>query len=80
MLEILTNRLNLEFVWMQFSNLYGPYSINGNIVGYTIKEILEGRNAIFGTAQQPYDLLYIEDLVYAAYLLGEKDVKEHAII
>lgn len=60
---------------MQFSNLYGPYSINGNIVGYTIKEILEGRNAIFGTAQQPYDLLYIEDLVYAAYLLGEKDVK-----
>lgn len=75
MLGILTNRLNLEFVWMQFSNLYGPYSINGNIVGYTIKEILEGRNAIFGTAQQPYDLLYIEDLVYAAYLLGEKDVK-----
>ena len=66
-------------MWMQFSNLYGPYSINGNIVGYTIKELLLGREATFGPANQIYDLLYIEDLVYAvARLLYRKRKVENS--
>lgn len=76
LVDVECQRYGIDYVWMQFSNLYGPYSINGNIVGYTIKEILQGRNAFFGPANQIYDLLYIEDLAYAAYLLGEKS-KQH---
>lgn len=72
LVDVECQKQGIDYVWMQFSNLYGPYSINGNIVGYTIKELLNNRNAAFGPAQQIYDLLYIEDLVYAAYLLGEK--------
>lgn len=68
---------NIDYVWMQFSNLYGPHSVNGNIVGYTLKELLKGNVATFGPANQPYDLLYIEDLVYAAYLLGEQNTNKH---
>lgn len=77
LVDVECKRNNIDYVWMQFSNLYGPYSINGNIVGYTIKELLSGNEASFGPAQQIYDLLYIEDLVYAAYLLGEKDTKRN---
>ena len=74
LVDIECKKQNIDYVWMQFSNLFGPYSINGNIVGYTIKELLSGKEASFGPAQQVYDLLYIEDLVYAAYLLGEIDI------
>ena len=72
LIDIESKRHNIDYIWMQFSNLFGPFSVNGNIVGYTINELLNGREAQFGPANQIYDLLYIEDLVYAAYLLGEK--------
>lgn len=65
-----SEKVAIECIWMQFSNLYGPRSINGNIVGYTISKLLNGYDAEFGPANQVYDLLYIEDLAYAAYLLG----------
>lgn len=77
LVDVESQKVGIDYVWMQFSNLYGPFSVNGNIVGYTIKELLQGHDASFGPAQQPYDLLYIEDLVYAAYLLGEKQTKNH---
>lgn len=75
LVDVESQRQGIEYVWMQFSNLYGPYSINGNIVGYTVKELLQGNEAKFGPANQVYDLLYIEDLVYAAYLLGSSKTK-----
>lgn len=78
LVDVECQKYGIDYVWMQFSNLYGPYSINGNIVGYTIKELLNNNVASFGPAQQIYDLLYIEDLVYAAYLLGEKATRHHS--
>lgn len=78
LVDVESKRQNIDYVWMQFSNLYGPYSVNGNIVGYTIKELLQGHEATFGPANQIYDLLYIEDLVYAAYLLGANVTKQHS--
>lgn len=77
LVDVVSQQVGIDYVWMQFSNLYGPYSINGNIVGYTIKELLMGNDAKFGPANQPYDLLFIEDLVYAAYLLGAKPTSNH---
>ena len=75
--DVLCHKLSLDYVWMQFSNLYGPYSLNGNIVGYTIGELLKGNEATFGTAQNPYDLLYVEDLVKAMYMLGVETTKQN---
>lgn len=74
--QIEAKRYGIECIWMQFANLYGPFSINGNIVGYTIKELIEGKNATFGPANQLYDLLNIKDLVKAAFLLGTKETKQ----
>ena len=78
LVDVESQRQGIDYVWMQFSNLYGPYSVNGNIVGYTIKELLQGNEAKFGPANQVYDLLYIEDLVYAAYLLGNCNTRCHS--
>lgn len=58
------------FVWMQFSNIYGVGNKTGNLVSYTLGEILEGKEASFGPAKQPYDFIYVDDLIEAAYRLG----------
>lgn len=74
--DILCKKNHLDYIWMQFANLFGPYSINGNIVGYTISELLSNKEAFFGPANQPYDFIYIEDLVSAMVLLGTQSTKQ----
>ncbi|MGL5693802.1 MAG: NAD-dependent epimerase/dehydratase family protein [Peptostreptococcaceae bacterium] len=73
MLDILCKNIKLDYVWMKFSNIYGPYNNSKNIVSYTLDELKKGNVPTFSKAEQPYDLMYIKDLVNAIYLLGEKN-------
>lgn len=59
-----------DFVWMQFSNIYGVGNRTGNLVSYTLGELLAGKEATFGPALQPYDFIYVDDLIEAVYRLG----------
>jgi len=68
--------IGMPFVWMQFSNIYGVGNKTGNLVSYTLGELLAGKEAIFGPALQPYDFIYVEDLIEAVYLLGVKETKK----
>lgn len=71
MVETYCKNIDLEFVWMQFSNIYGPDNKTGNLISYTISELLKGHEATFGPALQPYDFIYIEDLMEAVYRIGK---------
>lgn len=71
MLENYCKNIELPFVWMQFSNIYGVGNKTGNLVSYTLGEILAGKEATFGPANQPYDFIYVDDLLLAIYLLGK---------
>lgn len=71
MLETYCKNVGLPFVWMQFSNIYGPSNKTGNLVSYTIGELEKGKAATFGPAQQPYDFIYVDDLLEAVLRLGE---------
>ena len=77
MLDVICNKLQLNYIWMQFSNLYGPHSINGNIVQYTINRLIKGEKAEFGPAVQPYDLLYIDDLALILWEMGKTDLNKN---
>ncbi len=70
MLETYCKNIGLDFVWMQFSNIYGPKNKTGNLVSYTMHNLLIGDEAIFGPALQLYDFIYIDDLIEAVYRLG----------
>lgn len=59
-----------NFVWMQFSNIYGIGNKTGNLVSYTLGELMAGKEATFGPALQPYDFIYVDDLIEAVYCLG----------
>jgi nucleoside-diphosphate-sugar epimerase len=71
-LETYCKNIGLNLIWMQFSNIYGPLNKTGNLISYAISEILHNRPAFFGPAQQPYDFIYVDDLIEAVYRLGVK--------
>lgn len=77
-LETYCKNVGLDFVWMQFSNIYGPSNKTGNLVSYTIKEIMKGKEATFGSASQPYDFIYVDDLIEAIIRLGESTTKKNS--
>lgn len=70
MLEDYCKSIGLQFVWMQFSNIYGVGNKTGNLVSYTLGELQKGEKATFGPADQPYDFIYVDDLLEAIYRLG----------
>jgi nucleoside-diphosphate-sugar epimerase len=61
---------------MQFANSYGPDNKTGNLISYTIDTLSAGLAAQFGSADQPYDFIYIDDLVEAAFRLGESKLSK----
>jgi nucleoside-diphosphate-sugar epimerase len=77
MLETYCKNIGLPFVWMQFSNIYGPQNKTGNLVSYTLGELLQGKDATFGPAEQPYDFIYVDDLIEAVFRLGLYETREN---
>ena len=75
-LEDYCKNIGQQFVWMQFSNIYGVGNKTGNLVSYTLGELMAGKEATFGPALQPYDFIYVDDLIEAVYRLGAKDTKK----
>lgn len=68
--------IGLPFVWMQFSNIYGIGNKTGNLISYTLGELLSDREASFGPALQPYDFIYVDDLIEAIYRIGESEAND----
>lgn len=68
--ETLCKNIGLKFVWMQFSNIYGPKNKTGNLISYTLNQLFNNQEAEYGPADQPYDFVFVDDLIKAAYLLG----------
>lgn len=77
MLETYCKNIGLDFVWMQIANVYGMENKTGNLIGYTIDRIKKGEAAIFGSAKQPYDFIYVDDLIEAVYRLGMTETKDN---
>lgn len=78
MLENYSKNIGQSFVWMQLSNIYGPGNKTGNLVSYTLSELLSGNNPSFGPANQPYDFVNVNDTIEAIFRLGTKETKQVA--
>lgn len=77
MLENYCKNVGMDYVWMQFSNIYGPKNKTGNLVSYTLGQLTSGAEATFGPALQPYDFVFVDDIIEAVYRLGIKHTKQH---
>ena len=60
-------------IWATLGNLYGGADAGGNIIDYTLRTVLAGKEAAFGPAEQPYDFIHVDDAVRALVLLGIAD-------
>lgn len=78
MLETCCKNIGQPFVWMQFSNIYGVGNKTGNLVSYTLGELMAGKEPSFGPAEQPYDFIYVDDLIEAVCRLGTNETKQNA--
>lgn len=67
------NQLNLN--WLLIGSVYGPGRTDDNILTYTIKSLLQGKETRFSKLEQMWDYLYIDDLIEALFLVGEKGKK-----
>lgn len=72
-IEAYCKNIGMPFVWMQFSNIYGPGNKTGNLVSYTLGQLTAGREATFGSALQPYDFIFVDDLLEAIYRIGKNE-------
>lgn len=75
--ETYCKSVGLDLVWMQFSNIYGPNNKTGNLIGYTLNQLQKGEAASFGPARQPYDFIFVDDLIEAVYRLGISGTKRN---
>ncbi len=78
MIETYCKNIGMPFVWMQFSNIYGPSNKTGNLVSYTLGQLTTGQDAAFGPAQQPYDFIFVDDLLEALYRIGKNENKQNS--
>ena len=69
----LSTQIGIELIWMQFSNVFGPGNRTGNLISYTLSTIQKGEQPEYSSATQPYDFIYIKDLVRAIMLLGKNE-------
>ncbi|PLS01113.1 NAD-dependent epimerase/dehydratase family protein [Neobacillus cucumis] len=77
LLDVLCKKLDLPFVWARLSNIYGGHNETGNIISYTLQELRKGNKPSFSKAEQPYDLMYVNDAAKALYLLGKEVTSEN---
>lgn len=68
----LAQEYEIDFIWTLISTAYGADRKDNNLIHYTITSILAGESPKYTGLQQLWDYIYIDDLVHAFYLLGEK--------
>ena len=73
--EFLFRKSPVKFLWCMLSNIYGAGNNTGNIVSYTLNNLMNGKIPEFSPASQPFDLMYIDDCIEALYMLGKTDTK-----
>ena len=73
LLDIFFRTHKVKFTWLQFSNVYGPYNQSGNLLSYALDTMMKDEVPEFSSGEQPYDFIYIKDLVKAVRLLSDID-------
>lgn len=71
-LAVEATRNGMEFINTILCSTYGEHRCDDNVISYTIKQLLAGNKPQYGALEQMWDFLYVEDVAYALYLIGEK--------
>lgn len=71
------SQLGVDLVWPMITNAYGPGERSPRLVCSTIQKCLRGESPQFTSGSQNYDFVYVDDVVRALRLIGEKGKAFH---
>ncbi|MEF9892074.1 MAG: NAD-dependent epimerase/dehydratase family protein [Anaerorhabdus sp.] len=77
LLEIVSQKNEINYVWAKLSNIYGGDNKNGNLISYTLSQFKENKIPEYGPCEQPYDFMYIDDVVNLLFLIGFKNTNNN---
>lgn len=72
--KLYAKQKSIGFIWLLIASIYGPGRNDNNIITYTIEKLLAGETPSYTKLEQMWDYLYIDDLMRALYLVGEKGI------
>jgi len=72
--QLFAKQHNLPLIWLLIASTYGPGRNDNNIITYSINTLLDGKKPSYTQLEQKWDYLYIDDLISALYLVGEKGI------
>ena len=70
-LKTLAAKLDIPYITLLISNIYGPGEKNPRLVNMSIKKILNNEKTAFSTCTQLYDFIYIDDAVEKFSIIGD---------
>lgn len=70
-LEVRARQLNQFFNWIIIPSTFGERRNDNNIITYTIRTLLRKELPQYGSLEQMWDFLYVEEVVRAIRLIGE---------
>lgn len=76
MLETWARTINMPFNWIVIPSTFGEGRRDNNILTYTIRTLLAGERPSYGYLTQMWDFLYVDEVVRALRLIGEKGQSE----
>lgn len=74
MLDVLSKKIELPFIWVVLPSTFGERRTDNNIITYTIKSLLNKERPVYGKLEQMWDFLYVSDVARALRLIGEKGI------
>lgn len=74
LLSVKASADNIDVINTILCSTYGEFRCDDNVISYTIKKLLKREKPQFGRLEQMWDFLYVDDVAYALYLIGEKGI------
>lgn len=71
LLNVLSRKKGIDFIWAVLPSTYGEGRDNDNIITYTIEKLLNNEKPIYGSLEQLWDFLYVKEVARALRLIGE---------
>lgn len=75
----ISNKLALKakipFIWCTIGHAVGRYIKSEHMMAYVISNLIAGKSPEFGPAQEPYDIVAVEDVAHGLYLAGKCDLR-----
>lgn len=69
-------KVGLDWTWCMFCQPIGRFIKMNQLMAYLVSELKAGKKPQLGTAENPFDMIVVDDLVEGIYLAGATNLKQ----